>query len=190
MRAIQCALLVVLLMHIPAHGQTPEMRLVLSAADALGGRNRIEAIRSIVMEGSGRQPNIGQNLTPDALLPDWAVPEFKRTIDLANGRMRVEQHRVAQFPFAMANDVRQNMVVDGTIAYNVDPGTGNPTRASDAAAADRRIDMLDNPITIVRAALDSRTKLANLREEGKRQALDITTRSEERRVGKEGSDRR
>ena len=48
------------------------------------------------MEGSGRQPNIGQNVTPDAPLPDWAVPEF---------------NRVAQFPFSMANDVRQNMVL-------------------------------------------------------------------------------
>src|SRR5262245_66288936 len=189
MKAVNSALLA-LLIQVPGYSQTSEMQVVVGAAEALGGRSRIEAVRSVIMEGSGRQPTIGQNLTPDAPLPDWAVPEFKRTIDLANGRMRVEQHRVAQFPFAMANDVRQNMVVDGTIAYNVDPGTGNPTRASDAAAADRRIDMLDNPITIVRAALDSRTKLANLREEGKRQALDITTRSEERRVGKEGSDRR
>jgi Metallo-beta-lactamase superfamily len=151
------------------------MQLVASAADALGGKNRIQAVRSLIMQGSGRQPNIGQNLTPDAPLPDWAVSEFKRTIDLANGRMRVEQHRVARFPFAMANDVRQNLVIDGTIAYNVDPASGNATRASQAAAADRRIDMLDNPVTIIRTALDPRTRLSNLRPDGKHEALDITT---------------
>ena len=175
MKAVNCVLLVALLIQVPAHGQTAETQAVVAAAEALGGRSRIEAVRSLVMEGSGRQPNIGQNVTPDAPLPDWTVPEFKRTIDLVNGRMRVEQHRVAQFPFSMANDVRQNMVLDGTIAYNVDPANGTSTRASEAAAADRRIDMLDNPVTIVRAALDSRTKLSNLRDEGKRQALDLTT---------------
>ena len=57
----------------------------------------------------------------------------------------------------------------------MDPANGIPARASEAAAADRRIDMLNNPVTIVKAALDSRTKLSNLRDEGKRQAIDLTT---------------
>src|SRR6266852_3598007 len=87
-----------------------ERKAVLAAAEALGGTARIQAVKTIIIEGHGKQPNIGQNVTPDAPLPDWNVPEFRRAIDLVHQRMRVEQHRVAEFPFSMANDVRQNMV--------------------------------------------------------------------------------
>ena len=71
MKAVNGVLLVALLIQVPASGQTAETQMVVAAAEALGGRSRIEAVRSLVMEGSGRQPNIGQNVTPDAPLPDW-----------------------------------------------------------------------------------------------------------------------
>src|SRR5450631_558895 len=98
-----------------AHAQT-DRDVVHAAAEALGGTNRIQRIKTLIIEGHGKQPNIGQNVTPDSPLPDWNVPEFKHTLDLAHGRTRVEQHRIAEFPFSMANDVRQNMVLDGAIA--------------------------------------------------------------------------
>ena len=47
----------------------------------------------------------------------------------------------------MANDVRQNMVLDGDIAFNVDHA-GNATRAPQTAVRERRIDMLGNPVAI------------------------------------------
>jgi hypothetical protein len=152
----------------------PARNPIDAAAEALGGKARIQAVQTILIEGHGKQPNIGQNVTPDAPLPDWNVPEFKRTFDLAHGRMRVEQHRVAEFPFSMANDVRQNLVLDGDIAYNVDPG-GKAARAPQAAVRERRIDMLGNPVTILRAALDPNAKLSNPRSRKNRTLVDITT---------------
>ena len=56
---------------------------------------------------------------PDGELPVWKVTEFKRTIDLANGRTRMQQLRTAQFLFAGATVQRQNQGLDGDVAYNV-----------------------------------------------------------------------
>ena len=97
------------------------------------------AIRTLVMEGSGVAPNIGQNPYPEGPLPTWWVPEFKRTIDLVNGRARTEQHRIAMFAFALATDLRQRQALDGDIAFNLD-AEGLAQRAGDAAAAERRIE--------------------------------------------------
>ena len=156
-----------------ALAQTPEMQVVNSAATALGGKDRIQAVKSLTIEGAGTSPNIGQNPTPDAPLEVWKVTEFKRSIDLANGRMRVQQHRVAQFAFALATDVHQDTSVDGDVAWNTANGKAN--RAAAAVAADRRIEMLGNPVVIVRAALDPAAKLSNLRKKGKLQLVDVTT---------------
>ncbi len=157
-----------------AYGQAPESAAIDSAADALGGKPRIQSLRTLVVEGSGTNPNVGQNRNPDDPLPDWKVTDYRKTIDLMNGRMRIEQHRQAQFAFSMANDVRQNLCLDGDIAYNVGPD-GKATRASEAVARDRRIEMLGNPVAIIRAALDPAAKLSHLRKEGNLQLVDLTT---------------
>ena len=157
-----------------AYGQSPELAVINGAADALGGKARIQTLRTLVIEGSGTNPNVGQNRTPDDALPDWKVTDYRKTIDLANQRMRIEQHRQAQFAFSMANDVRQNLVLDGMIAFNV-AADGSATRASEAVARDRRFEMFGNPVTAVRAALDPAAKLTHLRKEGVLQCVDITT---------------
>jgi hypothetical protein len=40
-----------------------EQQMVFDAADALGGRGRILAARSLVLEGEGRNGNLGQDMT-------------------------------------------------------------------------------------------------------------------------------
>jgi hypothetical protein len=157
-----------------AYGQSPERAVIDSAAGALGGKARIQSLRTLVIEGAGINPDVGQNRNPDDPLPDWKVTDYRKTIDLVNGRMRLEQRRQAEFPFSMANDVRQNLVVDGDIAFNVGPD-GKAARASGAVARDRRVEMLGNPVALVRAALDPATKLRRLRKEGQVQLIDITT---------------
>jgi glyoxylase-like metal-dependent hydrolase (beta-lactamase superfamily II) len=159
-----------------AFGQSPEMAVITRAAEALGGKDKILAVKTLVIEGSGINPNVGQNPLPDSPLLNWNVPELKRSLDLANGRMRVEQHRIAAFDFALATDVRQNMGFDDGVAFNVNPD-GTAQRLGEAAAADRRIEMLGNPVTIVRAALDPAAKLSNLRKKSGEQKVDITTAS-------------
>src|SRR5437763_12655318 len=100
-----------------AFGQSSELAVITRAAEAVGGKDKVLAVKTLVIEGSGINPNVGQNPLPDSPLLNWNVPEFKRSLDLANGRMRVEQHRMAAFDFALATDVRQNMGLDGNIAF-------------------------------------------------------------------------
>jgi hypothetical protein len=152
----------------------PERKAIEDAAAALGGKDRILAARTLVIEGEGPAPNLGQNTVPDGELPVWKVTEYKRAIDLANGRTRMQQLRTAQFLFAGATTQRQNQGVDGDVAYNVGQD-GKATRAGDAAARDRRIEMLHHPIVIVRAALDPAAKVTNLRQQGNEQLVDVTT---------------
>ena len=51
----------------------PEQQLIADAAAALGGRDRVEAVRSVRIEGEGEAPNVGQNRLPDSELPIWKV---------------------------------------------------------------------------------------------------------------------
>ena len=153
---------------------SPEMQVVNDVASALGGKDRIQSAKTLVIEGEGSAPNVGQNTMPDGELPVWKVTQFKRTIDLANRRTRVQQVRTAQFQFANAIVQKQNQGLDGDVAYNVGPD-GKATRAGDVAAHDRRIELLYHPITIVRAALDPAAKITNLRDQGKERLVDVTT---------------
>ncbi len=154
---------IVLVVSATAYGQSAGLKAINSAAEALGGKDKILAVKTIVIEGSGVAPNIGQNPFPEGPLPTWWVAEFKRSMDLVNGRVRTEQHRIGMFPFALPTDQRQNQSLDGDVAFNIN-ADGHAQRAPEAAVIDRRIEMLGTPVTIVRAALDSRAKLSVIRD--------------------------
>ena len=164
-----------------AQGQSAELRVVTSAADALGGRDRILALKTLRIEGNGQLASQmgGGNITsaPDAPQKWINIVDHERTIDLVNGRSRVRQRNVTGFVFArLANygRVRSNQVVDGAVAYNVG-ADGKPVRASDAVARTRRMEMRANPVVIVRTALAAGTRLGNLRTSGNVQTVDLTT---------------
>ena len=152
----------------------PERRVIDDAAAALGGASRIQSLTALHITGSGSAPNAGQNRLPDDELPVWKVTEHSRAIDLANGRTRVQQLREAQFQFAGATTQRVSQGLDGVVAYNAAPD-GTLNRAGEAAARERRVELLHHPITVVRAALDPAAKLANARTNGGLQLVDITT---------------
>src|SRR6059036_832103 len=114
----------------------PEMQVIDEAASALGGKARLQAVKTLVIEGEGPAPNVGQNTMPDGELPVWQVTEYKQTIDLATGRSRTQQRRTAQFLFAGATVQRLDQGLDGDTAYNVGPDDAM-TRAGAAAAAER-----------------------------------------------------
>src|ERR1700728_2448990 len=159
--------------------KAPELQAVKAAAEALGGKDKILAVKALTIEGEGENPNLGQNLTPDAPLTVWKVTNFKRTIDLSEGadkaRMRVEQVRTAQFPFALATVSRQNMLLDGNVAWNVNEDGSPSSRLTDKTASDRRLEVLHHPLTILSAALEPSTKLSNFRKSGDMQLVDIST---------------
>src|SRR5271165_611047 len=157
-----------------AFGESSGTEAINSAAQALGGKDKIMAIQTLSMEGSGLAPNIGQNPFPEGPLPTWWVPDFKRSIDLGRHRARTEQHRIGMFPFALPTDVRQNQCLDGDVAFNIN-ADGRAQRAPDAAVTDRRIEMLATPVTIVRAVLDGQAKTGGVRRRNNSETIDITT---------------
>jgi glyoxylase-like metal-dependent hydrolase (beta-lactamase superfamily II) len=153
----------------------PEMQAVAAAADALGGRDRILAVNTLTLEGSGTNGNLGQNVTPDGELPNFDVKEFKRTLDLANARARQQQTRIPTAPGANPQPQVQNFGVDGEVAFNVAPD-GMVARQPELVAKERRAEfLLHHPVGIVRAALDPAAKLSNPRKAGSLDVVDVTT---------------
>ena len=152
----------------------PERKVVDDAAAALGGADRIRALKSIAVEGEGDAPNIGQNRLPDSELPNWKVTEYRRTTDLANDRTDMTQKRIAQFQFAGALVQRQHQAQDGDVAINLPP-TGEPARGTEAQARDRRREALQHPVAAVRAALAESSQVQNLRQDGENDVVDVRT---------------
>jgi len=170
------AALLALTMFAACASAPPERRLIDDAAAALGGADRLTSLRTLVIEATGTAPNAGQNRMPDDDLPVWRINEYTRTIDLANRRLRMKQVREAQFLFAGDLIQRQEQGLDGDVAYNIGV-SGTATRATEAAARDRRVELLHHPVTAVRAALDPASMLTNRRSDGDDELVDITTAS-------------
>jgi glyoxylase-like metal-dependent hydrolase (beta-lactamase superfamily II) len=153
---------------------TPEQQIVNDAAAALGGRERIMAVKTLVMEGEGTQYNLGQDLRPESAGETFTVTAYKRAIDIAGGRARTEQTRTANFTF-FAGPAPQTAIngIDGQVGYNV-AANGTATRVSDVVAGDRRVELYHYPLILVRAALDPMAKPANARTEGSESIVDVT----------------
>jgi glyoxylase-like metal-dependent hydrolase (beta-lactamase superfamily II) len=175
-------------------GQTasPERQLVLRAAEALGGLDRVMAMKTLQIVGYGELAymNGGGNITADPDAPQkWQkVLDYTRTIDLEHGRTRVQQRLKMDFVFASEVGQlglnRTSETLDGDVAYNIgagflaapQEGAPQPQAAGAAAARQRRVELLAHPVTIVRAALDATSRLSNLRRQGNLQLVDVTVR--------------
>jgi len=154
---------------------TPEQQVVNAAAAALGGRDRVLAVKTLVIEGEGSNGNLGQDMTPDAAGQKFILSGYKRSVDVPGGRARTVQTRTPNFPYFQGQAPQTQVLgVDKDVAYNIAPN-GAATRASNAAARDRRAEIYHHPIAIVRAALDPAATLANARTAGDQRVVDITT---------------
>lgn len=156
---------------------TPEQQVINDAAAALGGRDRILAVKTITLEGDGTNGNLGQDMTMEAAGQAFQVTGYKRTIDLAGGRMRTEQTRTPNFAYFQGPQPQKQLFgVDGDVGYNV-AANGTATRASNAVARDRRSEIYHHPIAIVRAALDPAAKVTNTHDANGQRVVDVTTGS-------------
>ena len=153
---------------------TPEQQIVNDAASALGGRDRILAVKTLVIEGEGTNANFLQDMTPEAAGQSFLVSGYKRSIDVAAGRARTEQTRTPNFTYfqGMAPQ-KQVLGIDGDVGYNV-AANGTATRVSNAVAKDRRAEVFHHPLTMVRAALDPAARLSNPRTAGSERVVDVT----------------
>ena len=177
---------------LAGQGTSAELQLVRRSADALGGRDRVMALKTLQIVGYGELAYFdgGGNITGDPAAPQkWQKAlDYKRTIDLEHWRTRVQQRLKMDFVFASTVGQlglnRTNETLDGDLAYNIGGGflaapqseTAQPQPAGSAAARQRRVELLAHPITIVRAALDPTTKLSNLRKQGTLRLVDVTVR--------------
>jgi glyoxylase-like metal-dependent hydrolase (beta-lactamase superfamily II) len=154
---------------------TPEQQIVNDAARALGGSDRILGVKTLVLEGQGTSWNPGQDMTPEATGQTFTLTSYRRALDVAAGRMRVEQTRTPNFTYFQGQQPQKQVFgLDGEVGYNV-PATGDPTRVSNAAAKDRRADFYHHPLTIVRAALDPSVTLSNPRTADGQQVIEVAT---------------
>src|SRR5688572_24266018 len=190
--AFVVAISAALVIGLAGQGASPAAQLVTRTAEALGGRDRVMALKTLQIVGYGELAyfNGGGNITGDPDAPQkWqSVLEYTRTTDLANWRTRVQQRLKMNFEFASTAGQlglnRSNETLDGDIAYNIgggflaapQTGTPQPQPAGAAAVRQRRVEMLAHPITIVRAALDPATKLSNVRKQGNLQLVYVTVR--------------
>src|SRR5687767_1526549 len=156
----------VLLLAPVASAQRSGKPLIDEVAQAMGGRDRILAVRTLVLEGTGESYSVGQNMSPQAAPPVFAVTELRRSIDFANRRWRHEQSRVPRFPTGNTAPQRARLGYD-SVAYDI-LADGTVRRAAARADAERANELLYHPIGFMQVALSPG---AQLTEEPARRGL-------------------
>jgi glyoxylase-like metal-dependent hydrolase (beta-lactamase superfamily II) len=166
-----------------AHAQTAgEARQVVTrAAEALGGVDRLQALRTIRLRGYGHEAyqDGGSLITTEPTAPEkmTIITAYERVIDLANDRTRVRAKQSRAFVFAaqaMMEGRPIDQALDGSVAFDV-AASGAARRLSSEVAARRRMELLANPIVAVRAALDSGSRVSNRRADGAATLVDVAT---------------
>jgi glyoxylase-like metal-dependent hydrolase (beta-lactamase superfamily II) len=147
LRAAFCCTLAALL-SVPLSAQA----VLESTARAMGGADRIMAVRTLVVDATGENFTIGQNLTPDAPLPRFEVTQSRRSLDFANRRWQIDLTRVPRFTTGNTTPQRQRFGVDGDVAYNIN-NEGAMQRGGAQTASDRAAELLDHPIGFLQTAL-------------------------------------
>jgi len=169
----------------------PSAREVVNrAATALGGAERVRSIKNITLAGYGQYAYMfgGGRITgsPDAPEKYQAANDLRRVYDLEHGRFQQLERRNMLFPFLAAfghSFALNNLILDGDVAFDV-----NGDKASRVARWSetplqldgvhmRRMWMLNNPIALVRAAMDPATELSTPRQEGRDTVIDMTLKS-------------
>jgi glyoxylase-like metal-dependent hydrolase (beta-lactamase superfamily II) len=156
----------------PAAAQVPgtdARQAIEAAAAALGGIDRIRAVKNLTLIGYAQYAyqNGGGNISPLPGAPQKyiAANDYRRIYDLEHGRMLHQERRNDLFPFAAYGGhdfALQRQGLDGDIAYNVN-AQGQAARGGDAR--DRRMWMHANPVVAIRAALDPANTLGSRRQE-------------------------
>jgi glyoxylase-like metal-dependent hydrolase (beta-lactamase superfamily II) len=150
-----------------------EMSVIKGAAEAVGDEASIKAVNTLVIEGTGENFNLGQNVSPEAPLPKLTVSSSRRSVDYANGRWKLEQARTPVYVTANTTPNQlQILGVDGDVAYNVN-AAGMATRAAEQVGQDRHSELFHHPIGALKAALADGAQITNARKEGNDDAVDV-----------------
>ena len=74
-----------------------EQQFVDDVSSALGGKNAIESVSTVSMQGEGRLLNLGQDLVPESTTMEFEISDYRLAADLANGSSRTELSRTPLF---------------------------------------------------------------------------------------------
>src|SRR5262245_44109069 len=157
-------------------GQTAA-QAINAAAAALGRADKLRGLRNLTLIGYAQYAyqNGGGNISPLPGAPQKyiAANDYRRIYDLEHGRTYLQERRNDLFPFAnyAGHDFAlQRQILDGNIAYNIN-AQNQAVRGGDVR--DRRMWMLTNPVTAVRAALDPANMVSNRRQENGLTLVDM-----------------
>jgi glyoxylase-like metal-dependent hydrolase (beta-lactamase superfamily II) len=173
----------------PVVGQNADTArgVVERAATALGGFERIRAVRNITLNGYGQYAYQfgGGRITgaPDAPEKYMAANELRRVYDLEHNRFQLAERRNMLFPFLAPfghSWAPVNQVLDGDLAYDLAGGkavrvareSDNPLQVDGVHV--RRMLMMTNPVVLVRTMLDAGTRLSSLRRQAGISSIDVT----------------
>jgi len=151
----------------------PDQQFADDALKAMGGRSQIAAVKTLTIDGTGVNYNLGQDLKPDLHNQTFDVDHYRRIIDVANNRQRVQQRRTPTFPFFQGQQSQDQIQgLDGVVAFNVGP-TGQPTRLAGQAEIDRRVEYFHHPLTLLHAVSTGKATISNARNAGATRQADI-----------------
>jgi glyoxylase-like metal-dependent hydrolase (beta-lactamase superfamily II) len=173
----------------PVVGQNADTArgVVERAATALGGFERIRAVRNITLNGYGQYAYQfgGGRITgaPNAPEKYLAANELRRVYDLEHNRFQLAERRNMLFPFLAPfghSWAPVNQVLDGDLAYDLAGGkavrvareSDNPLQVDGVHV--RRMLMMTNPVVLVRTMLDAGTRLSSLRRQAGISSIDVT----------------
>jgi glyoxylase-like metal-dependent hydrolase (beta-lactamase superfamily II) len=143
-------------------------------ARAMGGKDRILAVRTLALDGSGENFNFGQNHTPFADLPRYEITQYRRAFDFANQRWFVDLTREPRFVTGNLAPQRQRQGLDRDVAYNLN-NEGAMQRVGGAAATDRAIEMLFHPIGLLQTAWAPGSEITEEQPGGQTRRIRLTT---------------
>lgn len=154
---------------------TPEQQFADDLIGALGGRDRVQAVRTLTIEGTGLNYNLGQDVRPDAATQTFEITGYRRRIDLVNGRQQIEQTRTPRFAYFQGQQPQKQVQgLDGEIAFNVS-ASGDATRLASRAELDRRTDLYHHPLLLARALTDAKATVNSVTTDGTSRKAELTT---------------
>jgi glyoxylase-like metal-dependent hydrolase (beta-lactamase superfamily II) len=173
----------------PVMGQNADSArtLVERAAAALGGLERVRGVRNITLTGYAQYAYQfgGGRITGEPAAPEkyLAANELRRVYDLERDRFQLTERRNMLFPFLAPfghSWAPVNQVLDGDLAYDiagekavrVARESDNPLQVDGVHV--RRMLMMTNPIALVRAMLETGTRLSAPRQQAGSSIIDVT----------------
>jgi hypothetical protein len=169
-----------------------------SATTALGGLERLRAVKTLTLIGYGNYAYQfgGGNVTASlhAAQRFQAANDLRRVFDFEHDRFQQKERRNMSFTFALAaltSWAPYDQILDGDLAFDVGSdgkAARIPRFTQTAWQVDglhmRRMWKLNNPVALVRAALDPAATLSNLRmdrdSDGALQVMDLRIKEGDR----------